>query len=110
MSEQVLYVGTVGEGLWRSTDDGRQWERLRNGLLSECEVRSLAIDAANPRRLYAGTNEGLFISDDAGDSWRSVGGPLGDLVIWSLAISPHDHKILLAGTRPASLYRSDDGG
>lgn len=110
MSEPVLYVGTVGEGLWRSTDGRERWERLRNGLLSECEVRSLAIDPADAGRIYAGTNEGVFISDNGGDRWSSVGPPLDDLVVWSLSISPRSPSTLLAGTRPARIYRSDDRG
>jgi photosystem II stability/assembly factor-like uncharacterized protein len=108
--EPVLYVGTVGEGLWRSVDGGQSWERLRKGLLSECEVRSLAIDPRDDRRIHVGTNEGVFISTDGGQSFASCGGELAERVIWSLAISHDQSATLLAGARPAAVYRSDDRG
>jgi photosystem II stability/assembly factor-like uncharacterized protein len=109
-AEPVLFVGTVGEGLWRSGDGGRQWERLRNGLLSECDVRSLAIDPVHRLCVYAGTNEGVFASGDGGQSWTACGRELADRTIWALAIAPLDAKTLLAGARPAGLFLSTNRG
>jgi photosystem II stability/assembly factor-like uncharacterized protein len=50
------------------------------------------------------------VSRNGGAQWERVGAP-GDLpTIWSLAIDPVDPNTLFAGTRPAGVYRSRDGG
>ncbi|MBX7075256.1 MAG: hypothetical protein K1X71_19110 [Pirellulales bacterium] len=105
-----IYVGTVGEGLWRSRDRGESWTRLKGGILSECDVRAIVIDPSDEGRMWLGTNEGVFYSTDAGDAWTACGGELAETVVWSLALSPHDPAVLLAGARPARVFRSADGG
>lgn len=108
--QPILYVGTVGEGLWRSVDGGRDWQRLKNGLLSECDVRAIAVNPRQPRHLVVGTNEGVFVSTDAGDQFSAAGGDICHTTVWSLAFSPHEEGHLLAGTRPARVYDSRDQG
>lgn len=110
MNQPVVFVGTVGEGVWRSTDGGASWERASKGMFVECDVRALAIDAHRPNVLCAGTNEGVYRSDDAGDNWTRLNGPLNQLVTWSLLLPPHQTGTVLAGTRPAGIYRWTDGG
>ena len=60
--------------------------------------------------ILAGGDTGLFVSDNGGGRWERIGDQ-GDLPrIWSMAIDPVDPNILFAGTRPAAVYRSLDGG
>lgn len=110
MSHGNLYVGTVGEGVWRSTDGGASWDRAANGMFVECDVRALAVDSHRANVLYAGTNEGVYRTEDLGDHWTRLDGPLNALVTWSLLLSPHQRDTLLAGTRPAGIFRSTDRG
>ena len=35
---------------------------------------------------------------------------MNEIPIWALAIDPVDPNIIFAGTRPAALFRSTDGG
>ncbi|MGH7740997.1 MAG: WD40/YVTN/BNR-like repeat-containing protein, partial [Candidatus Eiseniibacteriota bacterium] len=74
-----LYVVSFGDGrgLYRSDDQGRHWSKLRAGAF----CRELAIDPADPRRLYltssrayksggrAEGSEGVLRSADGGRSW-----------------------------------------
>jgi photosystem II stability/assembly factor-like uncharacterized protein len=63
-----------------------------------------------PHTILAGGDTGLFVSHNSGAQWERLGAP-GDIpTIWSLAIDPVDPRILFAGTRPAGVYRSQDGG
>ena len=42
MKAHRLYVGTVGEGVFLSTDRGRSVRRAAEGMFVECDVRALA--------------------------------------------------------------------
>jgi photosystem II stability/assembly factor-like uncharacterized protein len=62
-----------------------------------------------PHTVYAGGDTGLFLSHDGGASWEKRNAH--DMpTIWSLAIDPVEPTILFAGTRPAGVLRSRDGG
>ena len=38
-----LYVGTIGEGIFRSVDSGESFRRACDGMFVECDVRALAV-------------------------------------------------------------------
>jgi photosystem II stability/assembly factor-like uncharacterized protein len=108
--QHCLYVGTIGEGLFRSTDGGESFIRACEGMFVECHVRALAIPLDQPRTLYLGTEQGLFRSRDGADQWSRVESPLNGRQIWSIFLRPHQPETLLVGTCPARLFRSEDGG
>jgi photosystem II stability/assembly factor-like uncharacterized protein len=69
-----------GDGIWKSTDGGDSWaqvtEGLPQGLIGKID---LAVTPADPDRVYAlveapEEEEGLYRSDDAGETWRYVAG------------------------------------
>jgi len=72
------------------------------------EVTCLAAGAATQRTLYAGTRNGVLRSDDSGATWRNCG--LAGVIVKSLAVSPHDAEVIYAGTKPAAMFVSRDGG
>jgi hypothetical protein len=51
-----------------SSDDGRSWE----GRAAPMALVDLAVDPENPDRWVGTTEQGLFVSDDAGESWRQL--------------------------------------
>lgn len=63
-----LFVAT-GHGIFKTTDKGRQWVALNNGLTSMA-VQVLVESPAGS--LYAGTNAGAFRSDDDGKNWSAI--------------------------------------
>src|SRR4051794_2952355 len=105
-----LYVGTIGEGLWRSLDGGVSFTRTCEGMFVECHVRALAVHPDDARVLYLGTEQGLFRSDDGAEHWQRVGAPLDGLQIWSILLLPAAPEVILVGTCPARVFRSGDGG
>jgi photosystem II stability/assembly factor-like uncharacterized protein len=105
-----LYVGTVGEGLWRSTDGGESFTRASDGMFVECHVRALAVHPERPHVLYLGSEQGLFRSTDGADHWERVESPLNGLQVWSVLLLPHAPDVILVGTGPSRLFRSEDGG
>ena len=56
-----ILVGTVGQGVMMSADDGESWTRasVRQGMHSDSIVRMLRSDARRPEVVYAGTDQGL---------------------------------------------------
>jgi photosystem II stability/assembly factor-like uncharacterized protein len=105
-----LYVGTIGEGLFRSLDGGATFKRTCDNMFVECHVRALAVHPHRPRELFLGSEQGLFVSRDGADSWSRLNVPFEGMQIWSIWISPSRPELILAGTCPSRLFRSEDGG
>jgi photosystem II stability/assembly factor-like uncharacterized protein len=68
--------GGAGSGLWKSTDGGDSWTRLKEGLPKGLWGRAgVTISPANPDRVWAmieAEDGGLYRSDDAGRTWHRV--------------------------------------
>jgi photosystem II stability/assembly factor-like uncharacterized protein len=105
-----LYVGTIGQGLWRSNDSGDTFARTSDGMFVECHVRALAVDPRDPRTLYLGCEQGLFRSTDGADHWTRIESPLNGQQVWAVCLLPQTPEVILAGTCPSRLFRSGDGG
>jgi hypothetical protein len=82
-SDQGLYATAQDAELpkvWYSAD-GRTWQALDRGpeqvggLPGIYGSTTLAIDADNPRHLYAGTPYGLYASEDNGQNWSPIESP-----------------------------------
>ena len=110
IQNMTICVGTLGQGIWRSTDGGENWDRVRHGVYSEGSVRALAVHPKDPGVMYAGVDDGLYCSEDQGEHWERLDSQLNDFPIWALAIDPVDTNTMFAGTRPAAIFRSKDGG
>ena len=61
-------------GLWRSTNSGSTWTRLRQGQPSVTHgIYDVAIDSStHPSTLYVTEDDGTFKSTDSGQSWISI--------------------------------------
>ena len=76
-------------------------------------VRMLRSDARSPEIVYAGTDFGLYRSDDGGATWRLLENPMKGSMVWSMAIDPVDPAVMFAGTGTPStpgIFRSTDAG
>ena len=108
-----LYIGTNGLSVWSSTDLGQTLVRTGTGrgMYSGSQVWALAPRAPATGELLAGTNTGIYCLDRAGSRWTHMPSPLDEAqLVTAIAVSPHNPDVILAGTQPAALYRSDDGG
>jgi photosystem II stability/assembly factor-like uncharacterized protein len=105
-----LYVGTIGQGLFRSADSGDSFVRACDGMFVECHVRALAVHPKDPRTIYLGCEQGLFRTTNGANSWVRVESPFNGLQIWSILLLPHSPNTILVGTCPSRLFRSDDAG
>jgi len=62
-----IYI--AGVRAFRSTDGGATFTPM--GMEIHCDWHSIVIDPVNPDILYAGTDGGVFVSFDAGNTWVS---------------------------------------
>jgi hypothetical protein len=91
----TIFLGTNGDGVLRSTNDGASWTPVNTGL-SETAKNNLWCfgvnrQAADSASIFVGTDDGLFISRDNGDHWtQSNGGMLGQVRVSSLYVYPNN--------------------
>lgn len=114
-SNVTVMVGSVGQGVHRSTDGGETWSRasVGQGLHSDAIVRTLAVHPERPSEVLCGTDLGLYRSDDAGETWGRVDCELNGYCVWSIAFDRSNPGTIFAGTgtpTPCAIFRSTDGG
>ncbi len=111
--------GGPGSGLYKSTDQGETWEKLKEGLPEEMGKMSIAVSRSNPEKVYALIESdsdkeagGLFVSTNAGKKWSRITND-HRLVqrAWyyiELFIDPKNENTIYVLSAPA--LRSKDGG
>src|SRR5687767_13607413 len=115
MKPVTIIVGTVGQSIMRSEDDGKTWARIgpRRGFAYEASVRCIAMHPKQHKILFAGTERGIYRSEDAGANWQYIDSALNSHYLWAIAFDPRNPDIVSAGTgtpTPAMIFRSEDGG
>ncbi len=81
------------------------WQVIRRGL-EGVDVRSVI---AREGVILAGTRQGVFRSDDLGQTWQPTGENLGKGHVRWLAFHPEISDFELAGLEPAEIFISRDG-
>ncbi len=104
--EQVLYAGTVDNGVYRSDDGGLSWRPLPSLSVG---IPALAVDPSSADHLYMlAAWERIYESRDGGRSWLARWEGLGVTTeAVSLAIDPAASAVYLGGD--TGLYRSVNG-
>lgn len=96
----ILFAATAGQGLWSSADSGATWRKT--GLVGSF-LTSVAFGPAASRLVFAGSPDGVFVSQNAGAAWKLAHvGPVEALVAGTGAP--------LAGSARGALRRLDSGG
>ena len=94
--------------LFKTTDGGKTWRKITNGLPDYGFIWVVREDPRNARLLYAGTEVGIFISFDAGEHWASFGlKNLPNVAVRDVVVQPEKNDILIA-THGRGLYILDD--
>jgi hypothetical protein len=98
-------------GLYKTQDGGNNWVRTFTGMNPSSRFAfHLAVDPRNPKRILVGTGDGLWISDDLGESFaKSTQGGVGGGVFFWVYFDPYDPRYVFV-TGDSGVLRSSDGG
>ena len=91
--------------LYKTSNYGETWELITNGINSNYYTRVIRSDKVVEGLLYAGTEWGMFISFDDGNSWQSFQLNLPITSIRDLQVKEND---LIAATHGRSFWMIDD--
>ena len=107
--QSYIYAGLAGEGLnmgeggmYRLAEGEEGWVSIDKGLPENPQVRSLALHPDKPNIIYAGTQSGVYLSDDRGEHWEALEAPRDGMDVWSLAFKPNDPNVIYAGYEPCA--------
>ena len=91
--------------LYKTTDYGKSWKKITNGINPEHFTRVLREDPKQEGLLYAGTETGMYISFNDGKNWQPFQLNLPVVPITDLAIKDNN---LIVATQGRSLWIIDD--
>ncbi|WP_419213357.1 WD40/YVTN/BNR-like repeat-containing protein [Maribacter sp. X9] len=98
-------LGDFQPYLYKTTDYGKSWTKITNGIPEEHFTRVVREDPKKKGLLYAGTETGMYISFDDGAKWSSFQMNLPIVPITDLAVKENN---LIVATQGRSLYIIDD--
>ena len=101
--------------IYKTSDYGKTWAKITQGIPETAFVRAVREDPKKRRLLYAGTEQGVFVSFDDGMNWRSLRlnlptTPVHDLVVKDndLVVATHGRAFwILDDITPMRQYRED---
>lgn len=80
--------------IWKSTDFGKTWTDI-SGNIPVGPVNVICEDPSDARKLYVGTDTGVYFSKNGGEKWDVLGN-LPFAYVHDLAIHPRDNMIIIA--------------
>ena len=98
-------LGDYTPYLFKTTDYGATWKTITNGIAKEDFTRVVRTDPGQKGLLYAGTENGMYVSYDDGASWKSFQKNLPIVPITDLAVK--DNSLIVA-TQGRSIWMIDD--
>ncbi len=89
--------------VWRTTDYGRTWTELVNGLPADRGSATVFESPRNPRVLWVGTSDGVYVTVDGGQRWRRFGKTFPHVMVERMAMSFRQHDLVVS-THGRGLY------
>ena len=91
----------------KSTNNGRSWKIITNGLPERGQAHTIVEDHIDPNLLFAGTEFGVFVSQNGGENWHQMKGGMPTISVRDLDIQRREND-LVVGTFGRGIYILDD--
>ena len=108
----TIYLGTAHHAVLVSTNDGKSWTVLNNGLSSATAINALSFDT-DRHQLWAATAMGIYRFDARGTAWQALNNGLpAHVVVYTVqpaSVSGGGPGLIFAGTNQG-FFRSEDFG
>ncbi len=131
-NHDTWYAGTVGGGVWKTTDAGQTWENLTKHL-PNLATSALAMAPSDPDYIYVGTGEGfgnvdqidgsgIWRSKDGGYHWKQIPGTANNPEfenVMRMVVHPKSRNYLVVAVAPgfnaafgqtSGIYVTEDAG
>ena len=123
---RIIYVGTAGGGIWKTTNGGSQFKPIFDK--HPQSIGDITLDQKNPDIVWCGTGEsnmrnsvsigkGIYKSTDAGDNWVCMGLENTEHISKVLIDSRNSNVVYAAApghlwndSPDRGLYKTTDGG
>ena len=103
--DNYIFLNAGAGGVYRSENNGDQWNTIHNGLPVRPHCRAISITGST---IYASMDlHGVYKSSDFGRTWTSAGTALQGKTFYSLLADGND---IYAGESEGGFYHSSDGG
>jgi photosystem II stability/assembly factor-like uncharacterized protein len=108
-SQQLIYVGSPGGGLWKTTNGGSSWTPLGDNF-DNMDIWGISIDPSNNNIVYVGNSTGeLYKSTNGGASFSLLMDQNFGRV-FTILVHPTNSNIMHVAIRSNGLFRTTDGG
>ncbi|MBT8288445.1 MAG: glycosyl hydrolase, partial [Bacteroidia bacterium] len=113
----TMESGGENSGLYKSTDGGNNWAKMKDGLPEAFGKSGISVSRANSERVFAvieaeGKKGGVYRSDNAGKTWRQVNSNRVTIArSWyymEIFADPQDENVVYVLNAP--VLKSIDGG
>ena len=106
---KVLTVGAL-DGVYRSKDAGRNWEKISSANSEIKNVESIAVDPKDPSVVYAGTWHLAWKTADDGAHWQHINkGMIDDSDVFSIIVDSSNSSVVFASAC-SGIYKSQTAG
>ncbi|MFY0673021.1 MAG: glycosyl hydrolase [Bacteroidia bacterium] len=103
IDENTFYValdnhkeGDYKPYLFKTTDKGASWKRIDNGLGTKNLVWRIVQDHEDKDLMFVGTEFGVFVTIDGGQSWTEMNGGIPTISFRDLAIQRRENDLVCA--------------
>ena len=118
LSDNILYLGTEGDGLFKSIDGGESWYALSakdTEFKNNASIYRLSIDQRNTNLIYAAVFQDdfgrVFKSQDAGKNWLEIYlSSRSGYAVLTVEADLREGATIYIGTAEGGLLKSFDGG
>ena len=98
-----------GRPVMRSADRGATWTLLGGNGIPATDASAVVVAPGPAPRVYTATVDGVYLSDDLGQTWQYASGGLAGVTIFEMDVDPTDPQHVVAATS-GGLYETTNGG